>query len=747
MVKRLFRQDKSSNRSKNRVRLLAVLRILAYTPLFLIFLIISLSITRFIVADSESRKNTDEQAETVDEGSLTELENSQSRVEPASPQYSTHSVIPVAFSPNNQILASGRLDNTIRLSNLKTRKVDTLTGHQERIFSVAFSPDGKMLASGSADNSVRLWNIETKQEITTLIGHQERIISVAFSPDGKILASGSGDNTVRLWNTETKQEIVTLAGHSNIVTSVAFSPDGKLLASGSWDNTVKLYDVANKEIATLRGHSDGVNSVAFSSDGRVLASGSDDTIKLWNVETKQEITTEGIKSVPSFTTVENEVPDFSGGAESLVFSPHGMILASSYRGSIKLWNAKTRKSFIGFGVGYGSIVPTQSIYPTETIPDGAHPYAVQSTPSNLPSSIAFSSDGKLLAIGSEGYLEQTFDTKNGKVNVIDRGKFVLQDIETKVGRSLTGHLNGVTSVAFSPDGTTLASGSKNRIIKLWNVETKQEIATLGHGVDTNSVAFSVDGINSVAFSPDGKLLASGSSYPDNDIKLWNVETKQEIATFTGHSDSIYSVAFSPDGTTLASGSRDNTIKLWNVETKQEIATFTGHLDNINSVAFSPDGTTLASGSYDNTIKLWNVETKQEIATFKGHSDAVCSVAFSPDGKLLASVGKNDDSTIKLWDVETKQEITTFTTSTFYEACSIAFSPDGTTLADSDGTIQLWNVKTKQKVGSIDPQNQGHYNGTIYSIAFSPDGKTLATGSGDATIILWDAETETGKYQP
>ncbi|MBD2213644.1 WD40 repeat domain-containing protein [Nostoc linckia FACHB-104] len=171
----------------------------------------------------------------------------------------------------------------------------------------------------------------------------------------------------------------------------------------------------------------------------------------------------------------------------------------------------------------------------------------------------------------------------------------------------------------------------------------QELKTLlGHD---NSVL-------SVSFSPDGKTLASGSA--DNTIKLWNLDTGKGIRTLNGHSDYVYSVSFSPDGKTLASGSRDKTIKLWNLETGKEIRTLNGHSDYVLSVSFSPDGKTLASGSDDNTIKLWNLNTGQEIRTLKGHDGSVLSVSFSPNGKTLAS--GSSDKTIKLWNLETGKEI-------------------------------------------------------------------------------------------
>ena len=209
--------------------------------------------------------------------------------------------------------------------------------------------------------------------------------------------------------------------------------------------------------------------------------------------------------------------------------------------------------------------------------------------------------------------------------------------------TLTGHRSDVNSVAFSPDGNTIASGSWDDTIRLWDAATGTHKATLTrHRSD----------VNSVAFSPDGNTIASGSD--DNTIRLWDAATGTHKATLIGHGDYVNSVTFSPDGTTLASGSWDNTIRLWDVVTGTEIATLTGHR-YVFSVVFSPDGATLASGSWDNTIRLWDVVTGTEIATLRGHRDDVRSVAFSPDGATLAS--GSDDNTIRLWKIPATVSIT------------------------------------------------------------------------------------------
>ena len=284
---------------------------------------------------------------------------------------------------------------------------------------------------------------------------------------------------------------------------------------------------------------------------------------------------------------------------------------------------------------------------------------------------------------------------------------------------LSGHTSGVTSVAFSPDGNTLASGSWDDTIRIWDV------ATGSHKEPLRGNRYIV---YSVAFSPDGNTLASASG--DTNIRLWDVATGRLKHTLTEHWNTSNTVAFSPDGNTIASGSDDATIMLWDVATGTQKETFSGHIYDVNTVAFSPDGNTIASGSDDASIRLWDVATGTQKETFSGHRYHVNTVAFSPDGTMLASGGW--DRTIRLWDVATGTQKETLSEHTD-TVRSVAFSPDGTMLASGgdDITIRLWNVAT----GSLIQTLRGHRD-SVYGISFSPDETKLASASADDTIRLW-----------
>ena len=296
-----------------------------------------------------------------------------------------------------------------------------------------------------------------------------------------------------------------------------------------------------------------------------------------------------------------------------------------------------------------------------------------------------------------------------------------------------GHQAGVSSVAFSPDSTMLASGSQDGTVRLWDVTTgeRSEIAILNHPPGTH--------VRSVAFSPDGSMLASGSSSDDGTIYLWDVSTEQIIHTLKGHKAGVESVVFSPDGSTLASGGHDGTVRLWNPVTGKPIDILLDGPDTAWSVAYSPDGNTIAIGLGNGTILLGDVSDAQLPKFLSGHTAWVESVAFSPDGATLAS--GSGDNTVRLWEVATGDRIDTLTGHTA-GINSVAFSSDDTILASGsdDNTIILWDILTGEPIDTL----TGH-NAYVRSVAFSPDGSTLASGGGDTTIRLWKTPTTFTEY--
>ncbi len=292
-------------------------------------------------------------------------------------------------------------------------------------------------------------------------------------------------------------------------------------------------------------------------------------------------------------------------------------------------------------------------------------------------------------------------------------------LASHVRLTLRGHDFYVSSVAWSPDGSRLASGSDDFTAKIWDPQPDNELLMLR-------------GANCLAWSPDGKRLATGSA--DKTTKIWDANTGTELLRLSGYDQPVVSVAWSPNGKRLATGSLDHTARVWDAETGMQMLTLRAHGDSVWSVAWSPDGKRLATGSDDHTAKLWNAEDGRELLTLKQHADRVMRVAWSPDGKQLAT--GSADKTAKIWDAHTGKNLLTVHGHSDW-VHSVVWSPDGKRLAtgSADKTAKIWDTDTGKDLLTLRGHNRG-----VRSVAWSPDGTRLATGSDDSTVKLWDAQT-------
>ena len=360
-------------------------------------------------------------------------------------------------------------------------------------------------------------------------------------------------------------------------------------------------------------------------------------------------------------------------------------------------------------------------------------------------SIAFTSDGKLLATGDSDGVVRLWEASSGKelltckehTNVVESVAFSpsgnilasgsydktirLWDVNTgECLQVLQGHTESVMSVTFSPSGNILASGSFDCTIRLWDIPTGKCLKILqGH---TKAVL-------SVAFNPAGDMLATGSG--NKTVRLWDVNTGECIQILPGHTQMVWAIAFNPSGEMLASASRDQTAKIWDIRTGKCLKTFQGHLSGVQSVAFSLSGEILATGSHDQTVKLWDINSGECLKTLHGHISQVRSIAFCPFSEIIAS--GSVDQTVKLWDIKSGECLKTLH-GHICQVRSIAFSPSGDILASAnyDQTVRLWDIKSGECLKTL----QGHFD-QVRSVAFSPNGEILASAGYDQTVRLWD----------
>jgi WD40 repeat protein len=645
-----------------------------------------------------------------------------------SPGPSPH-VNAVALSPDGRILASVDNRPTITLSDLASGKeLRTLKGNNSEVKLLAFSPDGTTLASQGY--TTELWDVATGQSLRELKRQGGPTESIVFSPDGRILATG-GFGTINLWNVADGEEPRILEGDSFDGRSVAFAPDGKTLASAG-SGKIKLWDVKGGRVLRTLGEDSATTDLVFSPDGSTLASRGQD-IKLWNLRNGSVLRT---------------FHGPTGAVLSVAFSHDGRILACGQAdATIELWDVANGRQLrtlgtrresvysVTFSSGGRTLVSGDSTINFWDIASGRQtqnltrrdfPVASERERQTLAgytaqaNSVVLSPDGRKLATGIADHKIQIWDLVGGREP-----------------RTLTSPSSEAVHIAFSPDGNTLAviDGST---LRFWDADTGRELPS--PALQESQPAF-----QSIAFSPDGQILALGG----NTIGLWDLANGRNLTALAGHTGkaqqsstpaetftligpndkngrrvvewhwnikhmegsvderqaSVISMAFSSDGHTLATGSDDLTIKLWDLASGHELRTLEGHSAWVRSVAFSPDGRTLASASDDLTVKLWDVGSGRALRTMEGHTNRVMSVAFSPNDHILAS--GSDDGTIILWDADSGRILRKLPARA--AVLSVAFRPDGRTLTSGDKhAVRLWDVATGGELVSLFTLDQGNH---------------------------------------
>lgn len=512
-------------------------------------------------------------------------------------------------------------DNTILISLNKFREFahwDVSTGRElaapisiDSSKAVAFSQDGGTFAFGDQRNKIHLWDTTTSRQRGILEGHDgqrdSKILALALSPDGQILASGSEDRTVILWDTQNRAKLAVLKGHEGLVTTVAFSADGKTLASGDANKIIKLWDVSTgRERATLSGHKNTINALTFAPDetplysGCLASSGSDGTIRFWNLETAKELVT--------FSAGHTE------SVKAVAFAKNGTMLTSAaFNGTVEIWNLKTKREFITFTAGH----------------------------SDVTEAVMFSADATLFANrGLYGLI--AFDSFGYGSRASLHGGSGMRLWELATGNEIPGPwqdwIGTAASFVLSADNDVLASRD-GRDILAWDVKT-----------GTKLFRFNTERPfpKKLVFSPNRTLLAAHGTH--GETQVWDVDAHREFPIFI--TENANSLAFSPDGTILALGHSDG-IVLWDVtvdgfQKRIEIPDSWRGFEDV--LTFSADDKTLLAPQmkiWEPLIRLWDVETGQNLGTLSGHTEPIETLVFSHDGKTLAS--GSDDGTVLLWD--------------------------------------------------------------------------------------------------
>jgi len=559
-------------------------------------------------------------------------------------------------------------------------RTSTVRARHDVSGSLRFSGDGRLLAAFGGDKTVRLWEASTGKLRRVFSGHQRQIADLVFSADGRLLVSGDEGGSIHLWDATSGALKFVMTGHRGSIHSLVLTPDNRLLASCD-GYEIRLWDTSTgKQLRVLARAGDIFWSVDISPDGKTLVAGlHEHPLAFWDLSTGAEL--------HQFEKTDTE-------RQNPVFLPDGKRLLTTGAGEgAVIWEVATGKKLASLKA-WGPIALTR--------------------------------DGKILASGPRGFWPP------------DAPIFLWDLASLKEIRRLRGHQDGVFSLAFSPDGSMLASLGGDQTLRRWDPQTGRELdAVVGHA----------NAITALAFSPDGILLASGSA--DRTVRLWDSETGREVCRLEARQEVVQGLAFLPGGDTLLSqnefvpptkgdGMTEDQalirVRLWDVRKAKERR----HIDIpkafIHTMAFSPRTEVLAMGGFK-SIRFLDLHTGKMSQPIAEPPIRTMCMAFSPDGRHLAVTsdesGIRETTGLNLWEVSTGRNLWS-TGRTFEMFRGIAFSPDGKTLATGGNSVHLWDANSGKETGRLE--------GGRGCVAFSHNGKILATGGPDNSVMLWDLPT-------
>jgi len=602
----------------------------------------------------------------------------------------------VAYSSDGRMLASGSADGTVRIWDMRTGEelMTPLRSGDDAVWSISVAPDGRNVVSGTDGGVVCVWSlVDAHVSAQMLRGHSAAVSSVLYSPNGSYLASASQDSTAIIWNSETHQQLAVLMGHTGIVHALAFARDSLTLATGSKDQTIQLWDAATGKprYKSPHRHDEPIYSLCFLTDGQKIAAGCGKNIMLCKPQTGQDTTLLHFGSSPML---------------SVNPSSDGQSLVSAYGKSVCL-----------------STLPRFRVKTSSIVLDG-HSSTVRAA--------AFSHNGLYIASASDDHTIRIWNASNksevqSAVTQEATDNKVISAVIKSEFRTFTGHTNMVMSVAVSPDGAAIVSGSDDKSVRIWDALTGTEMLSpmFGHTASVWSVAISFN----------GRLIASGST--DHTVRLWDLQTGKAVGEpMQGHSDYVRAVVFSPDARWLTSGSKDKTVRIWDIATQRPSAIGPLYCQNaVLTVAVSPDGRLVAAGDAGGYLGIWQSDTGQPVRDpFQTGSSCVWSIGFSPDGTRIVSGGEHNREHVRIWSITTGAQVFALTghTNTVYSAM---YSPDSRLIGTGSGDqkVRLWDAVTGAPIALL----AGHSR-LVRSVAFTPDSRSIVSGSWDSTILAWDA---------